>query len=896
MMLDDATLTQRFLAVARERPEAVAIISVDDDAVRRYTYGQVLESGLRAARWLCRAGVRKGDRVAILLENRPEWCFSYFGVLLSGAVAVPLDFQYRAEQVRYVLEQTAARVLITSDRAHLPDLKELPALKQVVVAGKPGGILPEAAPLSELQTFTADCPLPAASPEDLASIIYTSGTTALPKGVMLTHRNFYANFLGIAQLKAATPQDNFLSLLPLHHSLPFMANLLVPLFTGARITYLQTLKAEALLRCIREQGVTILVVTPQVLQHFYQGIRRRLEELPLGLGALLEAVLNFSAGLSPRLGFNPAAPLLRRIRGVLGPQFRFFISGGARLPEDLALSLIKLGFEVLEGYGLTETAPVVSINRPEAPKIGSVGQALPGVEVRILEPDAQGVGQILIRGDNVMAGYYENEAATREAIRDGWFYSGDLGWLDQEGYLYVTGRLKDLIVLASGKNISAEEVAKHYLKSWKIKEIYVMPDARNEKLVAVAVPNFEVFRETGEADVYGEVKWQLEYYSQQLEPYKRIRDFVLYNQELPKTRLGKIKGYEVEAIYRQRAGRRYEARKTALEEGVSDLGERVVRILAEKAGTDRIYLDDHLELDLGLDSLALVELIAALESVFDLKIKEEEFPEIFTVGELIGFLEEKQPAAREEPEAAGLSWSDLLREDPPPALLAKIGLDTGLPGRLFTLLLSLVLGLWFKLFFRLRVYGRDHLGARGYILCPNHTSYLDGFLVSYAVPWTVRTRLFSMGYSNYFEIPVVKDLIKLLRVIPVNSARYLVEAMQASAYLLRRGGVLCIFPEGARSPSGRLREFKKGVAILAKEMGVKLVPVYIAGSFEAWGANMAWPRPHPVRVVFGREHSAEELRELGLAVNPGARDYDAIALGLREAVAKLGRDLQNGNE
>ena len=272
-----------------------------------------------------------------------------------------------------------------------------------------------------------------------------------------------------------------LAILPLHHALPFTATLLLPLFSRAKITYLDTLKAEAILRCIKEQQVTILVLTPQVLQHFYQGMQRQLAGIPWPLRPLLLAYLKFSRRVSQVLGVNPARPLHRKFRGALGEQFRFFVSGGAKLPESLAEDLARLGFTVLEGYGLTETAPVVTFNPPAAPRLGSAGRPLAGVEVRILDPDADGVGEVLIRGDNVMAGYFQNEAATREVIKDGWFHSGDLGYLDGDGYLFLRGRIKDIIVLASGKNVSAEEVGRHYLQAPAIKEIFVTTDsARRE--------------------------------------------------------------------------------------------------------------------------------------------------------------------------------------------------------------------------------------------------------------------------------------------------------------------------------------------------------------------------------------------------------------------------------
>jgi long-chain acyl-CoA synthetase len=888
-MADEAqTLTGILAGAAREASGDTAILYREGDELRSYTYGQLYRSSLSVAGWLGGQGVEQGDRVALLLENRPEWSMCYFGVLLRGGVAVPLDPVSRWEFIEYALTQTRTRVIFTFSKAPLDRLAQLPFLEKIVVLGEPGGAGGKVVKFPEVQESPGrEEGLPRVHPDDLASIIYTSGTTGMPKGVMLTHKNFAANCRGIAEIDAIRPEDNFLSILPLHHAFPFTATLLLPLYYRAKITYLDTLKAEAILKCLKEQGITILVLTPQVLQHFYQGFERRLEQIPWPARPLLLRYLQFSWRVSRFAGVNPAQPLLRKFRNALGEQFRFFVSGGAKLPETLAGNLARLGFTALEGYGLTETAPVVTINPPAATRLGSAGKPLAGVEVRILDPDPGGVGEVLIRGDNVMAGYYQNEAATREAVKDGWFHSGDLGCLDRDGYLFLKGRIKDIIVLASGKNVSGEEVGEHYLQAPSIKEIFVTADVREEKLAAVVVPDLAFFRKIGETDIYGRVKWDLELLSQGLEPYKRVREFVLVNEELPKTRLGKVKRFEAQKIYQARSGQRWEKKKLAVEEGVSRVGEIVVAVLARQLGDSRISLDDHLELDLGMDSLALVQLLAALENRFDTAIKDEEFAGLFTVGELIGFIEGKRPEAVTEPGEAAAAWDRVLGTDPPSDLLGRCGLDGGLAAGMVTQGLAAILGFWFRQMFDLQVYGREQLREGGYILCPNHTSYLDGFLVAAAMPPRLRTRLFSQGYSRYFDIPVLQTLIRLIRVIPVDSARNVVAAMQVSSYILRHGQILCVFPEGSRSPSGELGEFKKGVAILARELKVNLVPVYIQGTHEAWPPGAALPRPHPVRVVFGREHSWEELRDRGKMMDSGAPDYDAISLGLRQAVLRL---------
>lgn len=892
--MDDAmeTLTGQLAGVAREAADRVCLLHREGDAVREYTCGRLYRSSLAVAQWLRAQGVAPGERVAILLENRPEWPQSYFGILLAGAVAVPLDPVSRWDHIHYALEQTQARVIFTLPQAPLSQLQQLSFLKKIVVAGETGETGDKIFNFAEvLETAGSEEGLPRIRPEDLASIIYTSGTTGIPKGVMLTHRNFCANCRDIAKLNAIRPDDNFLSILPLHHAFPFTGTLLLPLFSRARITYLDTLKAEAILRCIKEQKVTILLATPQVLQHFYQGFERRLQQIPWPLRPLLWAYLNFGWRVSRFSGINPAQPLIRKFRSALGEQFRFFVSGGAKLPEALGENLARLGFTVLEGYGLTETAPVVTINPPEAIRLGSAGRPLDGVEVRIFNPDAGGVGEVLIRGDNVMAGYYGHEAATREVLHHGWFHSGDLGYLDREGYLFIQGRIKDIIVLSSGKNVSTEEVAQHYLQAPSVKEIFVTADARAEKLAALVVPDLAFFREIGETDIYGKVKWDLEVLSQDLEPYKRVKEIVLSPEELPKTRLGKTKRHEAQRLYQERSGRRREKKTLALEEGLSPVGVVVVEILARQIGDARIALDDHLELDLGMDSLGLVELLAALEARFSLKIRDDEFTGILTVRELIDFIAQKEPEPAGEPEAGIAAWDAILRTEPPPALLQRLGIEGGLAARLVTEGLTAVLGLWFRRRFSIQVSGQERLLGQGYILCPNHVSFLDGFLIAYAVG-PLRHHLFSLGYSRYFDLPVVRTLSKLIRIIPVDSARNVVAAMQVASYILRNGQILCVFPEGSRSPGGKVGIFKKGAAILAKELEVKLVPVYIQGSYEAWPTGAAWPRSHPIRVVFGRQHSWEELKERGLQLAPDADDYGAVSLGLRQEVLRLQAELK----
>ena len=312
----------------------------------------------RVAGWLRQQGLQKGERGLIIMENRPEWPISYFGLLLAGGTAVPVDLQSRPDHVAYVLEQTGATVAFAGPKAPLAEIAKAPSVQHLVVAGEPPAChQAQAVAFRDLLASPPTSDLPDIHMDDLASIIYTSGTTGPPKGVMLTHKNLAANYQSIAALGAVTAADNFLALLPLFHTFPFMASIILPFFTGATVTFIDTLKAEPVLRALKEQQVTILPVTPQVLQHFYKGIAKKLAGLPLGLGRVLNWALDLSRRWQSRGGPDLTGLLTRTIRQALGSQFRFFVSGGAKLPEEVAKNFAKLGFTILEGYGLTETCP-----------------------------------------------------------------------------------------------------------------------------------------------------------------------------------------------------------------------------------------------------------------------------------------------------------------------------------------------------------------------------------------------------------------------------------------------------------------------------------------------------------------------------------------------------------
>ncbi len=906
-MKEDLIIHKMFAQVSSQFPDRVCLQIKKGPDWERWTYGQIEDLSLKIGAFLIKAGFKKGDFAAICLENRPEWGIIYLGIMAAGLTCVPFDTQLIGQEIENLINDCAAKVIFVSNTVFqakkIDKLKT--ALSKIIILDldiEKDNLIS----LAQVKATSREgVAWPEVIPEDIASLIYTSGTTGEPKGVMLTHKNFCSNAQSISKLKIFSDKDNFISILPLHHCFPFIVTLIVPLFIRARVTYVSSLKTDELLTSMRETGVTVLAGVPQLFYMFYTQISAKMKKIPFLFRMLLLGLIGILWQIRRLSGINLNKLILSKVHRPFGKTLRFFISGGAKLNEEAARFLMKVGFTILEGYGLTETSPGVAFNPLRRQKIGSVGKVIPDVEVKIVDPDQAGMGEVVIKGPNVMKGYYKRDDETANVLKDGWFYSGDLGHIDRDGYLYITGRIKEMIVLSSGKKIFPEEIESHYAKSPYIKEVCVIGigEEEGQSLSAVVVPDAEYCRKAGEGDLNSKIKWELENLSNGLAPYQRIKGFTIVKESIPRTRLGKIIRYEVKKKYldelkgiKSKVAQKEEV--PATEEDLkllsSDAGKNIMEALTKHAKLERqIVLTDHLELDLGIDSLGRVELTMALEQALNAHIPDEVLAQASTVKDLIIEIEKLAPGTGGQGWPAGqsvkiqASWNEVLAKEPTKEMIKKLYIAPNfaiiLGMRIFTGMLRLI----FRAAWRLKISGTENIPIKGKcILCVSHGSYLDGFIVSVSVPARLRKDLYLVGFETFFNHFPIRNLIKYLKVIPIDPGLHFVEAMQASSYVLKNNKMVCIFPEGERTIDGEIKGFKKGVGILAKELNVPLVPVYIAGSYESWPRTSRLPKPYPIKITFGKPFDPEELKKEGLGL--GAKDdYEAIAAGIREEVVKL---------
>jgi long-chain acyl-CoA synthetase len=849
-----------------------------------YTYERVGDLAWMGAGVLRQLGIATGDRVMLMSENRPEWGISYFAILLAGAAVVPLDKELSPEEVANLARASGARYLVISRKqaerlcgdagigvpagadvlrqAHDARERGLDPLLLTWSPAHPGLAAWLAREASEIGVLSFDELLtepdvsagvpPDVRGDSVASVIFTSGTTGTPKGVVLTHRNFTSMAAKLSSVFTLYKHDKLLSVLPMHHTFEFSAGFLMPLVHGASIDYLEEIDADSLGRALEDEGITGMVGVPALWQLLERKIWKRFSDR----GAIVEKVFDTLVDLNRQLregmpwDVGTGKALFFPLHRKLGGRMRLLISGGSALPADTMKAFRGLGFDLYEGYGMTEAAPVLTVTRPGDKVIpGSVGRSLPGIDVRIFEPDANGVGEVIAKGPNVMSGYYQNQDATADTIRDGWLHTGDLGRIDADGNLFIVGRKKEMILGTSGENVYPDELEELYADSPNVKEVSVvgLPSGDGETVAALIVPDYEDGKGTRE-EIRAAVREHVKKVSAGLPLYKRLKVFHLWDHDLPKTSTRKVKRRDViKEIQRLEKAAKAGAEARRLTDGGGGAVSPgagatawVHDVIADTAQKKRGAVTSESRLDeLGFDSLMFTELAVALEAAGVVLPDPSELQGVETVGDVEKIVDrvgarsraDKPRLDREKKERDKETASDDIDVPEPIVRIGRRALKSGMR-------------MLYERFLDTEVHGKAYVPPfGGYIVAANHASHLDTGLVKHALGEQGEVLVALAAKDYFFEDPIRRAYFEnFTNLVPMERHGSLRESLRLAADVIKQGYILLIFPEGTRSETGVMADFKPSLGYLAMTNKCGILPMFLAGTYEAMPKGKYLPR------------------------------------------------------
>lgn len=774
-------------------------------------------------------------KVAIFSENRVEWIYAFYAAWLHKAVVVPVDYMASASDVSYIINDCRPELIFTSRESQ----------KTLNKALKDQNYTPEVRVFEDIKlekssSLEIDFPL---SPDDTAVIIYTSGTTGEPKGVELSYTNLEANIRAVSEkVVIYTHERQVLVLLPLHHIFPLAGSMMAPLFVGGTIVMAPSMQSSDMLETMKNNSIAIMIGVPRLYELMYKGLKAKIEASKVA--ALLFKLVKASG--SKKL----AHKIFKKVHVGLGGHLQFMVAGGAALNKEVGDFFKTLGFEVLEGFGMTEAAPMITFTRPGKVRIGSPGQILPGLEIEIRD------GEVVAKGPNVMKGYYNRPEETAEVIKDGWLHTGDLGHLDKDGYLYITGRKKEIIVLSNGKNINPVELEHKLENAWNmIKEVAVI--LHKGHLHATIVPDLEQANNMGinDLDQYFRETVFPEFNKEQ-SSYKRIPQFSIIRQEIPRTRLGKIQRHKLLEILEKPTEKKAHKALPQTEEF-----EAVKTFLEAQVDMD-VMPEHHLDFDIALDSLGKISLIDFIERTFGVSIPEEKISSFPSIKEMTEHIRSQKKWFKPE----DINWTTTLKE--------KVQLKLPKTWPTQNMVKNMFSGI-FRVYFRFQGDGHKSLPEGPFILAPNHQSTLDGFLVASFLKRKTMRHTYVYAKKEHLKGRLAQFLAKRNNVIIMDLNKDLKLSIQKLAEVLKKGRNIMIFPEGTRSADGLMGDFKKTFAILSTELNVPVIPVAITGSYQAMPKGAIFPIPF-------KEINVNFLEP----VNPIGYTLDSLTEKVREVISK----------
>ncbi len=776
------------------------------------------------------------SKIAIYLENRPEWVYSFYSGMMTESMLVPMDFMLPPDDVAYILNDCKPEVIFyskeTEERVNEALVQTTHLIKKICV---------DDINLDEISCETRT--LPPYKDDDVAVIIYTSGTTGKPKGVMLTFKNVESNILGVTKFVNIYGEDSrTLVLLPLHHILPLAGTIVAPLYAGGTSVFSPSLQSEDIMATLQDHKVTIIVSVPRFFALIRKGIKDKINENKIASFLFKMAEKKQSKKFSKKI--------FKKVHNKLGGAIETFVCGGAKLDEDVGRDFQTLGFEVLEGYGMTETSPMISFTRPGRVRVGSPGEIFPGMEVKFED------GEILTRGPNLMKGYYNKEAETKEAIKNGWLYTGDLGHIDEDGFLFVTGRKKELIVLSSGKNITPEEVENKILAVDETTEevgVYM----ENDQLFAIIYPNSVKVKSAEIANVNEYYRWEvIAKYNEKSPSYRRISNFIIIDEPLPRTRLSKLKRFMLPEI-----GKGNAIKKEKKEDDLQFEEYKIIKDFLVKEKEKEVFPSDHLELDLALDSLDKITFLSFLSSTFGLELNEDDLLKHNTVEAISNYIKENKTKINIET----IDWKAIFKET----------IHLNLPKSWITVnLFKNWSRLVFTLYFKIKSEGVERLPKGPFILAPNHQSFFDGLFVTMFIKNKIMKKTYFYAKKKHVANKFLNFVANKNNVIVVDINKDLKKSLQKMGAVLKSGKNMIIFPEGTRSTNGELGDYKKTFAILSSELNVPIVPVAIGGAYKALPKGSLIPRPFKKICVKFLE-----------PINPSGHSYDSLTNEVQTKVA-----------
>lgn len=756
----------------------------------KYTYEQLLRySQLYADKFSLES---RPEKVMICAQNSPEWCFAFYGAMRCEAIVIPLDAQSTKKEIEYVINDCRPDIVFVSD-----DKKEMFSDLELQGARL---MTKDDVVISDDENIPAT-DIPLRGKDDVMLINYTSGTTGNPKGVMLTFNNVMFNVDSVSkQVPIFQPDSNVMVLLPLHHILPLLGSLVAPLYMGGTLHIAEAMNAESIIKTLNAGKVSIIIGVPRLYDMLVKGIINKINS---------SAITRLLYKITKLIGSDAVSRIVfSSVHKKFGGHLKYLVSGGAALSVETATILKTLGLYVLEGYGMTETAPMISFTRPGRRKVGYAGELLPNIEVKIAEN-----GEILVKGDNVMKGYYNRPEETAQIIENGWLHTGDMGLLDKYG-LKITGRIKEIIVTSNGKNINPELLEKEFLNESKyVQEIGIF--LSGDILHAAVRPEMTAVRQSSLDDMDALIKNEVERFNAEQPQYKRIKQYHILSEELPKTRLGKVQRFLLPHLI--------DKPKTHTEQESLEGKSEVYKMLKSFVEDETKMIaneNDHFEIDLSMDSLSKVSLLAYIENTFGINMNEEQIENLNTLAKLTDYIENNEHTFN----TTTITWKDILA--------TKVDVKLEKPGftQWCTYTFTKIL---FGICYRFRFKGSRKLPNTPCIIVANHRCAIDGFLITYNFSRKINKETFFFAKEKHWRTKFAQFFARKNNIILMDINKNVRQSIQEMCAVLKKGKNIVIFPEGTRSRDNKMKKFKETFAILSKELNVPIVPVAIAGSESA---------------------------------------------------------------